>query len=152
MFRVHQLPPGLIHITQRINPKCPEFCGKCPKKNVVWGSITICKASYWHHNTAKFHSSIPSLTHLWISRSLWDHLFGGGRRCLVVLIFKWKIYQFLEGGDSRKKNSFHVYMYAYAYQDHEDVNWRSVRGVKRNSWRFNSIFDKNVLHEITFFN
>lgn len=37
------------------------------------------------------------------------------------------------GGDSRKKNSFHVYMYAYAYQDHEDVNWRSVRGVKRNS-------------------
>lgn len=74
-----------------------SFAENVPK-NVVWGSITICKASYWHHNTAKFHSSIPSLTHLWISRSLWDHLFGGCRQCLVVLIFKWKIYQFLEGG------------------------------------------------------
>lgn len=149
MFSVHQLPPGLIHITHRINPKCWRFAVKCPK-NVVWGSITICiKASYWHYNTAIFPSSILFLTHLWISGRLlresfiwwWWVVFSCCNFCELVKNLP------VCGWPHKKSLSFHVHVCFCICQDH-DVKWWSVSGVKRNSWRFNSITLDKLLNDM----
>lgn len=51
------------------------------------------------------------------------------------------------GWPHKKSLSFHVHVCLCICQDH-DVKWWSVSGVKRNSWRFNSITLDKLLNDM----